>query len=70
MWVTDQLNSFNQPFGDLYYTVCFTASRNQPLCQRYSPFASSGFILALLLLRLIQGIKNWYVNAKKKQKPG
>lgn len=66
IWVTEQLSSFNQPFGDLFYTVCFFSSRNATFCQKNAPYASTAYILFIFLYRMIQNMKMWYQNAQKR----
>ena len=66
IWVTEQLASFNQPFGDLFYTICFVSSNNPQYCITSAPYASSGYILTIFLYRMIQNLKLWHQNTMNK----
>lgn len=62
IWVTEQLSSFNQPFGDFFYTICSVANGNYSLCSTQSIYASTTYILFIFLYRMIQNLKLWHQN--------
>lgn len=66
IWVTEQLSSFNQPFGDLFYTICYVASNDSNYCSTRSPFASTAYILTIFSYRIIQNLKMWHQNTMNK----
>jgi|JI10StandDraft_1071094.scaffolds.fasta_scaffold474970_1 hypothetical protein len=49
--------SFNQPVGDLFYTICHTASKDVSYCFKNSANFSSGYIMVMFLYRVIQSFK-------------
>jgi hypothetical protein len=67
VWVTEQFSSFNQPFGDFFYTICYTANRNSPYCTTNSAYASTAFILLIILYRMIQNLKIWQQDTLKSE---
>lgn len=66
IWTTEQLSSFNQPFGDLYYTICFVATHHAPSCSSTSPYASTSYIMTIFMYRMIQNLKLWHQITMKK----
>lgn len=66
IWFTEQLTSFTQPFGDMFYTVCYVSSGNSQTCLNWSPYASSAYIMTLLVYRMIQNMKLWHQNTMLK----
>ena len=66
IWFTEQMSSFNQPFGDLFYTICFVSSNDATYCTAKSPFASTAYILLIFSYRMIQNLKLWHQNTMQK----
>ncbi len=66
IWFTEQLSSFNRPFGDFYYTICFISSSNAKFCLDSSPYASSAYIILIFIYRIIQNSKLWHQNTMLK----
>lgn len=66
IWMTEQLASFNQPFGDFYYTICFVSTKHAPTCASTSSYASTAYIMTVFLYRMIQNLKLWHQITMKK----
>ena len=59
IWVSEQLVSFNQPFADLFYTICSFTSRDYESCTKNVPNFSSAYIMFIFIYRMIQNLKFW-----------
>ena len=54
--------SFNQPFGDFFYTVCFVSTlmhsdEDQKWCVDKSVYFSTAYIMIMFVFRMIQSAK-------------
>lgn len=63
-WVAEQLISFNQPMGDLFYTICFVSSKDASWCVKQTPNFSSAYIFFIYIFRISQAAKIFYVTKK------
>lgn len=66
LWMSEQFISFTQPSGDLFYTICFTASEDTEYCTKNSPNFSSAYIFFILLFRSLQCLRITYKNYLEK----
>lgn len=57
IWVTEQLASFNQPFGDMFYTACYVIRGEPDWCRATTPNFAAGYIMIIFLYRIIQSAK-------------
>lgn len=67
IWMTEQLVSFNQPFQDLFYTICYVAKNDSVLCKKYTPNFGTSYILVMFLYRVIQNLKTFHQNAMSRE---
>ena len=59
IWMSEQLVSLNQPFADLFYTICTFTSRDYPTCKKHVPNFSSALIMTMFAWRMLQNFKFW-----------
>ena len=59
IWVSEQLVSLNQPFADLFYTICGFGTKDYERCRLMVPNFSSAYIIGIFAYRLIQNLKFW-----------
>ena len=64
IWVSEQLVSFVQPFGDLFYTLCQLMSSDSAYCTSQTPNFTSAYVMTMLFLRMVQNLKFWYQNTQ------
>ena len=50
--------SFNQPVGDLFYTVCYVSINDASWCLKNSSYFSSAYIMNFYLYRIVGNLRN------------
>ena len=60
IWVSEQLVSFVQPFGDLFYTICNFTTRDGSNCRALTPNFISAYVITMFTLRIFQNLKFWH----------
>lgn len=60
IWTTEQLASLNQPFQDLYYTICYTIRKDAKWCKGSSPNFGTAYIMIIFAYRIIQSFKMFH----------
>lgn len=57
LFMSDQVISWNQPVSDIFYTICYTATKDSRHCLKLQPDFSFGYVVVVVIWRVAQVVK-------------